>query len=82
MVMVPIGEVMPNPHGEDATPESTQKALDDIKSIDHWSSTFGHGTIMIDTISRLVTEGVKQWNFDPDLKFVYANFANVTAATW
>jgi len=86
VISVPIEDVHPNPFGEDATPESMQQTLDRIKSIDHWSSTFGklrgHGTIMIDTVSRLVIEGVRQWNFDPDLKFVCARFANVTAATW
>ena len=37
VVRVPIGDVMPNPFGEDATQESMQKGLDDIKSIGRWS---------------------------------------------
>jgi len=65
---LPIMEVYPNPLGEKATHESMQQALDEIKSIEHWSSTFGqrrgHGTIMIDAVSRLVTEGAKNWPFD------------------
>jgi len=83
VISAPIKEIMPNPFGEVVTPESMRQALDNIKSIDHWSSTFGqfrgHDTIMIDTVSRLVTEGVKQWG--PEIH-VYFLYPNATAATW
>jgi len=78
-----LAEIWPNPFGEDATPESMQEALDNIKSIDHWSSRFGqlrgHDTNMIDTVSRLVTEGVQQWG---SVTAGYGGFTNATAATF
>ena len=78
-----LDDIYSNPLGEDATPETMQQALDNIKSIDRWSSTFGqlggHGTIIIDTVSRLVTEGVKQWGAELAL---YVDYRNATAATF
>ena len=83
---LPIMEVYPNPLGEKATPESMQQNLDEIKSIEHWSSTFGqrrgHGTIIIDAISRLVTEGAKNWRFDVSWNYIQDFFSNVTPAKW
>ena len=78
-----IAELIPNRFGEDATPESMQKAVNNIKSIDHWSSRFGqlrgHDAIMIDTVSRLIAEGVKQWG--PETAG-YVDYTNATAATF
>ena len=63
-----------------------QQALDDIKSIDHWSFTFGqlqgHNITMIETVCRLITEGVKRWRFDFDWKYIVALFPTATPGTW
>ena len=86
VVHMPIDEIWPNPCSEDATRESMQQALDDIKSIDHWSSTFGqlqgHNITMIETFCRLITEGVKRWRFDFDWKDIVALSPTATSGTW
>jgi len=83
VIDVHIGDVEPNPFGEDVTPEFVEQALGNIQSIEHWSSTFGqfrcHGSIMVDTVSRLVTEGVKQWGREIE---AYDSYPNATAATF
>jgi len=83
VIDVRIGDVEPNPFGEDVTPEFVEQALGNIQSIEHWSSTFGqfrcHGSIMVDTVSRLVTEGVKQWGREIE---AYDSYPNATAATF
>jgi len=83
VIDVHIGDVKPNPFGEDVTPEFAVQALGKIQSIEHWSSKFGrsrsHGPIIIHTVTRLVKEGVMLWGREIE---VYDSYRNATAASY
>ncbi len=84
--LVPADLVKPNPFGEQCTGESMQTTLDEIGTIEQWTTKYGrmcgHSTSMMASIARLLTEGVKQWNFKPTMEKVYSLSPGATPVTW
>ena len=73
---VPGDLVEPNLFGEQCTGESMQTILDEIGTVEHWTTKYGrlcgHDANMMESVAHLLTEGVKQWNFVPTMEAVYS----------
>ncbi len=78
--------VKPNPFGEQCTPVSTQKNLDEIGTVEHWTTKYGgmcgHSTSMMASVAHILTEGAKQWNFNPTMEKVNILYPGSTPVTW
>ena len=86
ILSLPIEDIHANPSSEDATQQSMQQALDDIKSSEHWSLAFGarqgHDKGVIKAVSRLIDEGVRRWRWDTDWESIVTMFPTATPSTF
>ena len=75
-----------NPFGEQFTDESLQTILHQIGTVKQWTEHFGlmcgHDASITDNVARLLTEGVKHWNFQPPMWHIYNICPEATPATW
>ena len=75
-----------NPFGEQFTDESLQTILHQIGTVKQWTEHFGlmcgHDASITDNVARLLTEGVKHWNFQPPMCRIYNICPEATPATW
>ena len=64
---MPVQEIRPNPFGAQSMPETLQAVLNEIGTLEQWTTKYGqmfdHDISVIERVSRLLTEGVKDWNF-------------------
>ena len=78
--------VQQNPFAPQCTPESMKTDLTEIGTVAQWCTKYGqmcdHDTSMMESVARLLTEGVKQWNFKPTLEKVYSIAPGATPVTW
>jgi hypothetical protein len=83
---IPVNEVRQNPFGAQSTPETLQADLDKIGMLEHWitkhGQMFDHDVSVMERVSRLLTEGVKQWIGKPTMEAVYRRWVGATPATW
>ena len=83
---IPREEIHQNPFGEQCTDEYMQTLLDEMGTLEQWTTKYGqmfdHDTHVIQMVSRLVTEGVKEWNFKPTMEEVSTFYQGATPATW
>ena len=83
---VPADLVEPNPFGEQCTGESMQTILDEIGTVEHWTTKYGgmcgHSTSMMASVAHILTEGAKQWNFKPTMEKVNILYPGSTPVTW
>ena len=67
-------------------PETLQAVLNEIGTLEQWTTKYGqmfdHDISVIERVSRLLTEGVKDWNFKPNMEAVYSRWVGATPATW
>ena len=84
--MIRIDDIRPNPFGVQSTPGTLLTDLAKIGTLEQWTTKFGqmfdHDMRLIERVSRLLTEGVKDWNFKPNLEAVYSRWVGATPATW
>ena len=75
-----------NPCGTPSTSEFLNKYLDENGTIEQWTTKYGrkcgHDAIMMESVSRLLTEGVKQWTFKPTMEAVHRHYPVATPVTW
>ena len=75
-----------NPFAPQCTEESMTRDLVEIGTVAQWCTKYGqmcnHDTSMMVSVERLLTEGVKQWNFKPTMKKVYKIAPGATPVTW
>jgi hypothetical protein len=75
-----------NPFGEQFTDESLQTILHQIGTVKQWTEHFGlmcgHDASITDNVARLLTEGVKHWNFQPPMWHIYNICPEATPASW
>ena len=78
--------VGPNLFGEQLTDQSMQTILHEIGTVKQWTEKFGrmfgHDASITDNVARLLTEGVKQWNFKPNMEAINNIYPEATPATW
>ena len=83
---MPVQEIRPNPFGAQSMPETLQAVLNEIGTLEQWTTKYGqmfdHDISVIERVSRLLTEGVKDWNFKPNMEAVYSRWVGATPATW
>ena len=84
--MIRVDEIRQNPFGAQSTPESLQADLDEIGTLEQWITKYGqmfdHDMRVNEMVSRLVTEGVKEWNFKPTMEQVNIIYPGATPVTW
>ena len=85
-VRVPRELVRQNPFAPQCTKESMMTDLAEIGTVAQWCTKYGqmcnHDTSMMESVERLLTEGVKQWNFNPIMEKVYIIAPGATPVTW
>ena len=63
-----------------------QTLLDEMGTLEQWATKYGqmfdHDTRVIQMVSRLVAEGVKEWNFEPTMEEVSIFYPGATPSTW
>ena len=78
--------VRQNPFAPQCTKETMMAELVKIDSVKHWTEKFGrmfgHDASITDNVARLLTEGVKHWNFKPPMWQIYNICPEATPATW
>ena len=83
---IPREEIHQNPFGEQCTDEYMQTLLDEIGTLEQWTTKYGqmfnHDTRVIQMVMLLVTEGVKEWDFEPTMEQVNIIYPGTTPATW
>ena len=83
---MPVKEIRPNHFGAQSTHETVQADLNEIGTLEQWTTKYGqmfdHDISVIERVSRLLTEGVKEWNFKPSMEAVYSRWVGATPATW
>ena len=86
IVRVASNLVCQNPFAPQCTPESMMTDLAEMGTVAQWCTKYGqmcdHDTSMMESVARLLTEGVKQWNFKPTLEKVYSIAPGATPVTW
>ena len=86
LVWVPANQVEQNPFAPQCTHESVQTDLDEIGTVEQWTTKYrrmcGHGASMMESVAHLLTEGVKQWNLVPTMEAIYSRYPGATPATW
>ena len=78
--MIRIDDIRPNPFGVQSTPGTLLTDLDKIGTLEQWTTKYGqmfdHDMRLIERVSRLLTEGVKDWIHIPPPSM------GATSATW
>ena len=78
---MPVQEIRPNPFGAQSMPETLQAVLNEIGTLEQWTTKYGqmfdHDISVIERVSRLLTEGVKDWIHTPP-----SNMGAASATWW
>ena len=86
IVRVASNLVGQNPFAPQCTPESMMTDLAEMGTVAQWCTKYGqmcdHDTSMMESVERLLTEGVTQWNFKPTLEKLYSIAPGATPVTW
>ena len=86
IVRVPRELVRQNPFAPQCTQETMMAEMANIGTVKHWTEKFGrmrgHDASITDNVARLLAEGVKQWNFEPNMEAINNIYPEATPATW